>query len=218
MCSSDLWKDGPRLFSILPLPGKAWNPKSWTQLEIRVTIWCEASRWPVPLYRDRRGGEGEGGAFRGSETITLTREWVEGARTVLKWTSWIGLALVTAGPAGLAGLVSATGGVISPEEAKDFTAELGRQQKALKDLYSSLPDASPEHFRSAARQASPEPDNSFGAHGLRAFGVLAEGDLKLIRFLREEFKKKDPTWGGLKPRDDGKFGRIWAHAKAPVGE
>ena len=45
------------------------------------------------------------------------------------------------------------------------------------------------------------------------FGAPEEGDLSLIRFLREEFKKKDPTWGGLEPRNDAKFGRLWAHPK-----
>jgi hypothetical protein len=50
------------------------------------------------------------------------------------------------------------------------------------------------------------------------FGTPEEGDLKLIRFLREEFKKKDPTWGGLKTRPDGKFSRIWAHPKSEPSE
>ncbi|HMO65310.1 MAG TPA: hypothetical protein PKE47_08840 [Verrucomicrobiota bacterium] len=33
----------------------------------------------------------------------------------------------------------------------------------------------------------------------------------LIRFLREKFREEDPARGGLVPRNDGKFGRLWAH-------
>ncbi len=56
-------------------------------------------------------------------------------------------------------------------------------------------------------------ENPF-AEPIPGFGTPQEEDLKLIRYLREEYKRVDPTWGGLKPRDDGKFGRIWAHPKA----
>jgi hypothetical protein len=42
------------------------------------------------------------------------------------------------------------------------------------------------------------------------YGPPQDGDLRLLRYLREEFKKNDPTWGGLEVVSDGKFGRIWA--------
>ena len=204
------WKEGPRLFSLLPIKGKGWT-KNWTQMEFRVTIWCEASRRPVPLFRELKEGQAKTTEFRGSETITLTREWVQGARKALTWTSWATLALVTGGAAGVGGLVTATGGVISPGDAKDFVGELARQQKALKDVAGAITDDSKSLVRVGKLDPAADPANPFAALSPKSFGTPAENDLKLIRFLREEFKKKDPTWGGLVSRDDGKFGRLWAH-------
>ncbi|MBI5686863.1 MAG: hypothetical protein HZC54_17485 [Verrucomicrobia bacterium] len=197
------WKDGPRLFSLIPILGKGWKPKTWTQMEFRVTVWCEASRRPVPLFGElKKGSDTE---LKGSETITLTRDWVQSVGRALTWCSWATLALASGGAAGISGLVTATGGIIEAQEAKDLAAEIARQQKVMKEVSSAIPDESKNLLQGKADSVE-----SIG------YGRL-EDDLKLIRFLREEFKKKDPTWGGLVSRDDGKFSRIWAHPKSEVG-
>jgi hypothetical protein len=206
------WKDGPRLFSFIPIPGKAWNPANWTAMEFRVIVWCEASRRPVPSFGDLKDPKDESKGLRGSETITLPREWVQGARKALKWSSWITLGLVAGGAPGLTGLVTATGGFISSTDANAFAAELARQQKALKELADAIPlEESKDVLRGQFSRPGADPDNDVDPD----YGKPVEGDLKLIRFLRDEFKKQDPTWGGLEARPDGKFGKIWAHPAAP---
>lgn len=210
-------KDGPRLFSLIPLPGSGWNPRTWTELRFRVVIWCEASRRPVPLFRERKPDKPD--EWRGSEVISLTRDWVQAARRVLKWSSWAALTLVGGGVGALGGLVTATGGVLDTADAENWGAELDRQQRALKEVAEAIRDEAGHPLRGVAAEAGAEQRvEEFGSIHSIGFGKPVEQDLKLIRFLREEFKKKDPTWGGLEPRDDGKFGRIWAHPKSPLPE
>ncbi len=205
------WKDGPRLFSLIPIKEKGWNPKTWVQMKFRVTVWCEASRRPVPFFGAKKEEEGKTKEYKGSETITLTREWVQGARKVLTLGSWATLAVATGGAVGVGGIVTAAGGVISPDEADALAKELTKQQKTLKEVAGSIPDET----KNLLRKDSTEPDadwaDDFSSLGRKGFGTPVEMDLALIRYLREEFKKKDPTWGGLQPKDDAKFGRIWVH-------
>ena len=207
------WKDGPRLFSLVPIPGKAWNPKTWTKMEFRVTVWCEASRRPVPLFRELKKGGGKTKEFRGSERITLTREWVQGARKALTWGSWAAFAVATGGAGAVGGLVTAVGGVISPEDAKQLAAEFATQKAVFKEVMGALPDDLRGPLRGDKPGGDAEAEDGFGSINLIGYGKPEEEDLKVIRYLREEFRQKDPDWGGLKPRNDGKFGRIWAHPK-----
>ena len=214
------WRDGPRLFSLIPIPGKGWNPKTWTQMEFRVTVWCEASRRPVPLFRERKAGTGKVTEFKGSETIALTREWVQGARKALVWGSWATFALATGGAGAIGGLVTAAGGVIEPEETRDLAVKVARQRGIIKDVVAALPDESKALLRGRKTETESGPAQAVAFGGMESlgFGTIEEEDLKLIRYLRDEFKKRDPTWGGFVPRDDGKFGRIWAHPKSPPAE
>lgn len=100
-----------------------------------------------------------------------------------------------------------------------WAAELARQQRALKELAEAIPDETGHPLRGGAVEAgAPRRVEDFGRIEYIGFGKPVEDDLRLIRFLREEFKKKDPAWGGLKPRNDGKFGRIWAHPRSPLPE
>ncbi|MBX3746497.1 MAG: hypothetical protein KF833_14410 [Verrucomicrobiae bacterium] len=214
------WKDGPRLFSVIPVPGEKgevwWRPnlERWTHMTFRMTVWCEASRRPVPLFRELKDQKDEGRGFKGSETITLPGEWLQGVRRALTWGSWATLALTAGGAGAIGGLVTAAGGLIEPQDARNLAAEVSRQRGVIKEVAAAIPDHSRRLLldRKGALEAT-QPE-MFGSTGSLGFGKLVEEDLKLIRFLREEFKRKDPAWGGLRPRNDGKFGRIWAHPKA----
>lgn len=66
---ADEAKNGPRLFSIVPIQAKAFNPKKLTTDYYRLTLYCEHSR--LPLYMiDREHDNG-----RGVYEIELTKEW-----------------------------------------------------------------------------------------------------------------------------------------------
>lgn len=207
------WKDGPRLFSLIPIPAKGINPKNLYQVKYRVTVWCEASRRPVPFFGVRKKDKPD--EFQGSEVITLTNDWVQKARKTLVFGSWALFAAATGGAAGIGGLVSAAGGFIKPEEATAIAAELAKQQKAIKEVLGSIPDEE-KHL---LRQKSADLEKVGGGTGypmlgLKAFGPPVEDDLAVLRYLRSEFAKNDPEWAGLKPVQHEKYGRIWAHPDA----
>jgi hypothetical protein len=206
------WKDGPRLFSLIPIRGKISRPKDWTEMQFRVTIWCEASRRPVPLFCERK--DGKSGEFRGSETITLQREWVRSARKLLRWGSWAAYAAATGGAGLVGGLVTAAGGVITQDETSQLAEEYALQRESLEDFAGAIPDKSEPLLEEFKNKPAASGAGSFGSMDSLGFGALDEGDLKLIRFLREEYKKKDPTWGGLEGRRDDKFGLLWTHPKS----
>ncbi|OYW78304.1 MAG: hypothetical protein B7Z37_00425 [Verrucomicrobia bacterium 12-59-8] len=206
------WKEGPRFFSLKPLPEAGWNPKTWVQMKFRVTVWCEACRKPVPFFGARKQDKPK--EYLGSEEITLTREWVQKSRKLLSIGSWLLLAGATGGTAGIGGLASAVGGALTPQEAKDIAAELAKDQKVIKEVLSSIPDESKSLLRDDRGADDEDSADDFSLLGIKAFGKPVEDDLKLLRYLRTEYEKKDPTWGGLISTPDDKFGRIWAHPKA----
>ena len=46
------------------------------------------------------------------------------------------------------------------------------------------------------------------------YGRLLEPDLSLLNLIREEYAKKDPDWGDLKPNHDAKHNYVWIHPKS----
>ncbi len=74
---TDEGKDGPRLFSLVPVNRSRFNPKNWTSEKFRLTLWCEHSRLPLPLLNPA-------GSKRGIVELELKREWVKKAAPFLK--------------------------------------------------------------------------------------------------------------------------------------
>ena len=150
--------------------------------------------------------------------IALSCEWLQLVRKWLVQGSWLTVAMhygAGGAVALLGGLVSEAGEIVSPEDKEAFDKSLVEQQKRFKELADAIPDESKNLLQGTAHaggvgKRDREREQFGGVYSL-GFGKPEEEDLKLIRHLREEFKKKDPSWGGLKTRDDGKFGRIWAY-------
>lgn len=74
---TDEAKEGPRLFSLVPIERTAFNPKQWTSEKFRLTLWCEHSRLPLPVLN---GEKDKHGVYE----LELTREWVKKAAPFLK--------------------------------------------------------------------------------------------------------------------------------------
>ncbi|MHC4521284.1 MAG: COR domain-containing protein, partial [Planctomycetota bacterium] len=74
---TDEAKEGPRLFSFVPVARSRFNPKTWTRAKFRLTLWCEHSQLPLPALngKDRK---------QGVYDIQLTREWFKKAAPLLK--------------------------------------------------------------------------------------------------------------------------------------
>ncbi len=65
---TDEAKEGPRLFSIIPVDRSKFNPKEWTKSKFRLTLWCEHSRLPLPLLNGKN-------SKKGVYDIEVNREW-----------------------------------------------------------------------------------------------------------------------------------------------
>lgn len=74
---TDEAKEGPRLFSFVPVNRSKFNPQKWIRAKFRLTLWCEHSRLPLPSLGDKDGK-------KGVYDIELTREWFEKAGPYLK--------------------------------------------------------------------------------------------------------------------------------------
>ena len=77
---TDEAKEGPRLFSFVPVsPGFFDRPK-WISEKFRITLWCEHSRLPLPALNG-------GGDKRGVYELQLPRDWFVRAGAVSE-TAW----------------------------------------------------------------------------------------------------------------------------------
>jgi hypothetical protein len=87
---TDEAKEGPRLFSLVPMNRSNFNPKQWTSAKFQLILWCEHSRLPLPVLNAK-------GSDIGVYEYELTREWFKKAAPLLKIiTSTLSLALPVA--------------------------------------------------------------------------------------------------------------------------
>jgi len=70
-------KEGPRLFSLVPVERRKFNPREWTSAKFCLTLWCEHSRLPLPELNGK-------GSKKGVYELDLTREWFKKAAPLLK--------------------------------------------------------------------------------------------------------------------------------------
>lgn len=74
---TDEAKEGPRLFSLLPVDRSNFNPKEWTSAKFNLTLWCEHSRLPLPSINGKN-------SKKGVYEIELTRSWFKKSAPFLK--------------------------------------------------------------------------------------------------------------------------------------
>jgi hypothetical protein len=65
---TDEAKEGPRLFSLVPVDRRNFNPKEWIRAKFRLTLWCEHSRLPLPSLN---GKDSKKGVYE----FEIDREW-----------------------------------------------------------------------------------------------------------------------------------------------
>jgi hypothetical protein len=65
---TDEAKEGPRLFSLVPVERSGFNPKQWTNEKFRLILWCEHICLPLPLLN---GKDSEDGVYE----LELTHKW-----------------------------------------------------------------------------------------------------------------------------------------------
>jgi hypothetical protein len=72
---SDEAKEGPHLFSLVPVNRDKFNPREWTTAKFRLILWCEHSRLPLPIINRNRNGVYE---------FDNNRDWVNDAAPFLQ--------------------------------------------------------------------------------------------------------------------------------------
>lgn len=182
---TDEAKEGPRLFSLVPVGRSNFNPKEWIRAKFRLTSWCEHSRLPFPAMN---GKDSKKGVYE----IDLERDWFKKAAPYLKLL--IGtLSLV---------LPIASAGI---KLALDDTSYKAIEEQL--DFGKSVIDATISEgtkigeFMGAADTTMPE-------HGeaIRAQGAT-------LRELHAVLKAKDPGFGGLVRVMNKRQEFLWVHER-----
>lgn len=185
---TDEAKDGPRLFSFVPVDPGFFSKPRWISEAFRLTLWCEHARLPLPALTDDDS--------TGVYTIELTREWVSKAAPLLRFlTTTLSIVLPVA--------ASATKLLMDDVAYKAIENELNAGQKTL-DAMVKVGQKAVERMR-----LNDTPD--WEERGT----IRAEGGT--LRALQVLLQKKDPTFGGLVRVQNKQREFLWVHSQF-VGE
>ncbi|MEK7729107.1 MAG: COR domain-containing protein [candidate division KSB1 bacterium] len=182
---TDEAKEGPRLFSLVPVDRSSFNPRQWTSAKFRLTLWCEHSRLPLPSLEGKD-------SKKGVIEIELTRGWFKKAAPLLK---------VLTGTLSLVLPMAASGVKLAMEdaayEAIDEQLDFGKE----------VIDASLEGSEKISEWLSGGESTAL-EHGeaIRAQGAT-------LRELHALLKAKDPGFGGLVRVMNKRQEFLWVHPR-----
>ena len=180
---ADEAKEGPRLFSFMPVDPGFFDRRSWSNQKFRLTLWCEHCRLPLPALNGQ-------GSTAGVYELNLAREWFENAAPFLKvLTGTLSLVLPVA--------ASATKFVMDDNAYKGMEKELDLGQKSLDSVLEGGEKSGAWLGRSDA------PDLERG-DAIRAQGAV-------LRQLHAWLKEKDPSFGGLVRVQNKRQEFLWVH-------
>ena len=179
---TDEAKEGPRLFSFVPVDQSNFNPKNWAKARFRLTLWCEHSRLPLPVLNN----DSEKGVY----IIELTREWFQKAGPYLKLLAGT-LRLVLPVASSAVKLALDDSAYKEIEEQLDFGKKvvdvtIGKGTKI-------------DEFLAPVDATTLEHGEAISAHGAT------------LRELHTLLKKKDPGFGGLVRVMNKRQEFLWVH-------
>lgn len=182
---NDESRDGPRLFSIVPVDQSGFNPKQWIREKFRLVLWCEHSRLPLPVLN----GEN---SLKGIYEIELTREWFKQAAPFLKFmTNTLSLIL----PVSSAGIKL----VLDDPAYKSIEDQLVFGQAVID---STLADSEKNNGWLGGKDVT---STRFG-EPIHARGAS-------LRELHALLKAKDPGYGGLVRVMNKRQEFLWVHER-----
>jgi len=192
---NDEARDGPRLFSLIPLEPSFWNKPGWLSQKIRVILWCEHSRLPLPeLWKDQS---------RGVYEIDRPRQWLVKVAPYVRFVAGtLRLILPVAGSAVKWALDDAEYKNIDEDldlSQKSFDALLGAEEAADKSLIGDHTDDLPD----AAQQE--EQCDEF------PYGRPTSAQAGLLRELHALIQNRDPGFGGLVRVRNKRGEFLWIH-------
>ncbi|MDQ1353387.1 MAG: hypothetical protein QG657_3693, partial [Acidobacteriota bacterium] len=186
---------GPRLLSLTPLEPGFWNKPGWLSQKIRLTLWCEHSRIPLPeLCKDQS---------RGVYEFDRPRKWLKKAAPYVRFVAGtLRLILPVAGSAVKWALDDAEYKKIDEDldlSQKSFDALLGAEEAADKALIGDHQDNLPD----VDQQEEPCDEFPYGHPTLAQVGLLRE--------LHALIQKRDPSFGGLVRVRNKRGEFLWVH-------
>jgi hypothetical protein len=180
---TDEAKDGPRLFSFMPVDPKFFDRPKWLSAKFQITLWCEHSRQPLPALNHT-------GSKKGIYELDLPREWFVKTAPLLKTMS-VTLSLI------LPVANSATKFMLDETTYKGIEEQLDLGQKSLESVVKTSDLATT--WQSKADKTKLE-------HGE---AIRAEG--AMLRSLHALLKEKDPSFGGLIQVQNKRREFLWVH-------
>ncbi len=180
---TDEAKEGPRLFSLVPVDKSNFNPREWIRARFRLTLWCEHSRLPLPALNGKDSREG-------IYEFELERNWFKKAAPLLK-------------------VISGTLSLVLPVASSAVKLALDEPAyKAIEeqlDLGKSVIDASIGEGTKISEWMGPS-ETTILEHGeaVRAHGAT-------LRELHALLKAKDPAFGGLIRVMNKRQEFLWVH-------
>lgn len=180
---TDEAKEGPRLFSLIPIDPHFFDRPNWVSEKFQLTLWCEHSRLPLPQLNG-------GGSKIGIYELNIPREWFVKSTPFLKVLgTTLGLVLPVAS--------AATKVALDEMAYKGIESQLDLGQKSIE----SVLKGSGQVEKWLTRQDAPEVG--------RGKEIEAQG--AALRQLQIWLKEKDPTFGGLVRVQNKRQEFLWVH-------
>ena len=180
-------KDGPRLFSLEALEPGFLDQPAWLSTKVRITLWCEHSRLPLPALNPP---EDPSGVYE----LSVPKEWLAKATPFLKvLTTTLSLVLPVAAAA--------------TQLLDDTTYNRLEQQL-------DLGKTSLDSFLKGGEQANAWPARADGPAMRWGEDIEArEAHGAQLRQLQAWLKAKDPGFGGLVDVRDKQHRVRWVHPR-----
>jgi internalin A len=182
---TDEAKEGPRLFSLVPVKRSAINPDQWISEKFRLILWCEHSRLPLPILN---GNSSQKGIYE----LELTREWFKKSAPLLK-------------------LMTSTLSLILPIAASGTKLVVDKTVYDPLEDYLNFGRDVIDAILSGSEKTGVWTDISDTIS--LPHGTSTRGDNATLRELHALLKAKDPGFGGLVRVLNKRQEFLWVHEK-----
>jgi Leucine-rich repeat (LRR) protein len=183
---TDEAKEGPRLFSIIPVDPKFFDSPKWLKSKFQITLWCEHSRLPLTFLNP---ADSKLGIYE----VEISRQWFTKAKPLIKTiTTTLSLVLPVA--------ASFNKFVLDENAYKTIEEQLDLGQKALESTFKT------------SELLTNQTDDKFDNLEV---GNVIEAQGSVLRELHAILKEKDPNFTNLGlERVQNKRGKfLWVHPR-----